>query len=141
MNQQALQQKLKALTGFANLDVDTVNAVGKVLEGLGDWELLRINPLQFASQYGYPAAAMVDLFIHGAKVGLFDFVWNLLCPSCGAIVRSHASVNDMAESFHCALCHIDVPGNLDDQVEVAFAINPSVKKLDINPFGNPESYS
>ena len=71
-------RKLDALASFPNIDAGMVTAVGKILERLDDWELLRINPLQFASQYGFQASELIDLFIHGAKVGLFDFVWNML---------------------------------------------------------------
>lgn len=141
MNHKTLQQKLHALASFPHVYADTVNQFGKVLKGLNDWELLRINPLQFASAHGFAVSEMIDLFIHGAKVGLFDFSWNMLCPACGGLVRSHYSVNEVeAEMFHCAICDVDVPSNLDAQVEVAFTINPSVKKIDIEPFKDLESY-
>ncbi len=80
--------------------------------------------------------------MHGAKIGLFDFVWNMICPACGGVEHSHRSINEVEEDiFRCSICHIDVPSNLDDQVEVAFMINPSVKKLGINPFKDIGSYS
>jgi len=50
-------------------------------------------------------------------------------------------MNDVDENvFHCTLCHCVVSSNLDDFVEVAFTINPSVHKLDIEPFKDIESY-
>lgn len=134
-------RKLEALASFPHIDAAMVTAVGQILERLDDWELLRINPLQFANQYGFQASELADLFIHGAKVGLFDFVWQMLCAQCGAVVRRHYSINDIeSDLFHCALCHVDVPVNLDDQVEVAFTINPSVKRLNIDPFKDAQSY-
>lgn len=141
MNQTTLQQKLSAIASFPHVNADTVNRFGEALNRLNDWELLRINPLRFAEAQGFAAAEMIDLFVHGAKVGLFDFSWNMLCPACGGIVQSHYSVNEVeAEIFHCAICDVDVPTNLDDQVEVAFTINPSVRKLAIDPFKDVESY-
>lgn len=141
MNQNTFQQKLETLASFPDVKSETVTAVGNVLQGLTSWELFRINPLRFAEDYKFDASEIVDLFVHGAKTGLFDFAWNMLCPSCGSIVDSHLSLNEVEDNlFHCALCHIDVPSNLDDHIEVAFTINPSVKRLFIEPFNNMESY-
>ncbi|HWN99088.1 MAG TPA: DUF5939 domain-containing protein [Blastocatellia bacterium] len=141
MNHNTFQQKLEALSSFPEVKSETVTAVGKILEGLSTWDLFRINPLQFAEEYGFQNSEIIDLFVHGAKIGLFDLAWNMICPSCGSIVDSHVSLNEVQNDlFHCALCHIDVPSDLDDHVEVAFTINPSVKRLDIEPFKDTESY-
>ncbi len=141
MNHSILQQKLNALATFPNIRADTVTKLGATLKELSDWDLFRINPLRFAEEHGFNQLETIDLFVHGAKIGLFDFAWNMICPACGGLEHSHQSINEVEERiFHCSLCHIDVPSNLDDQVEVAFMINPSVKKLDINPFEDMESY-
>jgi class 3 adenylate cyclase len=141
MNQNTLQQKLETLASFPDVKSETVRAVGNVLEGLSSWELFGINPLRFAEEHKFQPSEIVNLFVHGAKIGLFDFAWNMLCPSCGAVVDSHPSLNEVEDNlFHCALCHIDVPSDLDDHIEVAFTINPSVKRLSIEPFKNMESY-
>src|SRR5713101_4814865 len=114
MNQYTFEQKLEALASFPEVNGEKVMEVGKVLEGLSDWELFRINPLRFAREHQFDPSEIVNLFVHAAKVGLFDFAWNMLCPSCGSIVDSYLSLNEVEESrFHCALCHIDVPSNLD----------------------------
>lgn len=135
------QQKLEALSSFPEVRHETVTEVGKVLQTLNGWELFRINPLRFAEEHEFISSEIINLFVHGAKVGLFDFAWNMLCPSCGSVVDSRVSLNEVeVDLFHCALCHIDVPSNLDDYVEVAFTINPSVKRLDIAPFKDTESY-
>ncbi len=141
MNLNTLHQKLQALSSFPDVRGETVTEVGRVLQGLSSRELFRINPLRFAEEQNFDSPEIVDVFIHGAKVGLFDFAWNMLCPCCGSIVDSHISLNDIADdSFYCALCHTDVPSDLDDHVEVAFTINPSVMRLDIQPFKDVENY-
>src|SRR5262245_37250892 len=141
MNENTLSQKLQALSSFPDVRDETVTEVGRVLQGLTSWELFRINPLRFAEEHKFDPSEIVDVFVHVAKVGLFDFAWNMLCPCCGSIVDSHVSLNDVGDnSFYCALCHTDVPTDLDDHVEVAFTINPSVTRLDIQPFNDVESY-
>jgi class 3 adenylate cyclase len=142
MNESVLHQKLQALVAFPDIRADSVSRFGEILKGLDDWDLLRINPLRFAEEHGFNLPEVVDLFVHGAKIGLFDFVWNMICPGCGGVEHSHKSINEVEEDiFQCSICHIDVPSDLDDQVEVAFMINPSIKKLDINPFKDIDSYS
>jgi class 3 adenylate cyclase len=141
MNHDILDQKLHALAAFPNIKAETAAKFGEILKELDDWDLLRINPLRFAEEHGFDRSETMDLFIHGAKIGLFDFVWNMICPSCGGTEYTHNSINEVEEAiFHCSICHFDVPSNLDDQVEVAFMINPSIKKLDINPFKDIDSY-
>jgi len=141
MNQNALKQKLEAVASFPQINADTVAQFGKVVEGLKDAELFRINPLRFAAEHNFDTAETVSIFVHGARVGLFDFAWNMLCPSCGSIVDSYVSMNDVESNvFPCTLCHCVVASNLDDCIEVAFTLNGSVHQLDIHPFKDEESY-
>src|SRR5262249_40158449 len=131
----------EALSSFPELKSSTVAKIGGLLEGLNNCDLFRINPLRFAEEHNFDTSEVVNIFVHGARVGLFDFAWNMLCPSCGSIVDSYVSMNDVDENvFHCTLCHCVVSSNLDDFVEVAFTINPSVHKLDIEPFKDIETY-
>jgi class 3 adenylate cyclase len=141
MNQNTLKQKLEALSSFPELKIATVAKMGEVLQRLNNWDLFRINPLRFAEEHNFDTSEVVNIFVHGARVGLFDFAWNMLCPSCGTIVDSYVSMNDVENNvFHCTLCHCVVQSNLDDCIEVAFTINPSVHQLDIEPFKDIESY-
>jgi class 3 adenylate cyclase len=79
--------------------------------------------------------------VHATKVSIFDLAWSLVCPCCGIRFGSHASLNDLSDdSFHCTLCHVDVPSHLDDRVEVSFTISPAIKRPDIEPFGNLQDY-
>ena len=141
MNHSILHQRLGTLASYPQLDPTAVKKLGEVLPNIEDWELLRVNPLRFAQQHDLEPSDSIDLFIHATKVGIFDFSWSLLCPGCGILLDSYASLNDLEHDlFHCTMCDIDIPINLDDQVEVAFTINPAVKGLDIDPFRNIPSY-
>ena len=95
------QQKLEALSSFPEVRHETVTEVGKVLQTLNGWELFRINPLRFAEEHEFISSEIINLFVHGAKVGLFDFAWNMLCPSCGSVVDSRVSLNEVeVDLFH-----------------------------------------
>ncbi len=140
MSNPVLEQKLAALASFPNLQTESVQRFGDALRSLDDWQLLRLNPIAFAAENGFEAAESIDLFVHATKVGLFDFSWNQICPSCGALVVRHGSVNALTPLAHCALCDVDVEGHLDDQVEVAFALHPSAGRKEIDPYSSGEAY-
>lgn len=135
-----LERKIDALASMPRLRPETVRYLGSHIRGLDEWGRLQLNPLRFAQEHGLSATEATDLFVHGAKVGLFDFMWNLICPSCGAVVVSHDSVNGMTALAHCAMCDVPVEGSLDDQVEVAFALNSSVARHRIDPYADGETY-
>ncbi|MGI9354105.1 MAG: DUF5939 domain-containing protein, partial [Rhizobiaceae bacterium] len=103
------------------------------LESLPLYRAARINPFSFAESAGVESDKTLDLFIHGAKLGLFDLEWGMVCPLCGAITHSVAELNRVAEdALHCSLCRRDADSVLDDTVEVTFSYLPSNKALDLH---------
>lgn len=92
------------------------------LQSLPPHRAARINPFEFAAAAGMAAETAIDLFVHGAKLGLFDLEWGMICTLCGGITHSVAELDRVAEdSLHCSLCDKDVESMLDDSVEVSFA--------------------
>ncbi|MCV6639485.1 DUF5939 domain-containing protein [Candidatus Albibeggiatoa sp. nov. NOAA] len=141
INDFALQNKVHTLKAFPNLESSTVDRFIQALKVQGDWQLFRINPLKFAEQHGLDPQECTDLFIHGAKIGLFDMNYNMVCPMCGGIANSHHELDELEpNSFYCYVCDIDVPTALDGQVEVSFTIHPEIKALDIDPLKDEASY-
>jgi len=142
MNEQTLEQKLQALRSFSRFDPDSVTRFGEVLRGLDDWALFRMNPLHFAEEHGFDQALSLDLFIHGARVGLFDFSYELICAKCGGLEYSLEALDLIpSDTFHCTTCNVDVSVTLDDQVQVAFTINPSVRPIQIDIYADAVSYN
>ena len=75
----------------------------------------------------------LDLFVHGAKLGVFDLEWGMVCPLCGAITHSVSELNQVAaDTLHCSLCNRDAPAVLDDTIEVSFAYTPAGATLDLH---------
>lgn len=129
-------------TQFAPQEGALLQRFGEILEGSNDWDLFRINPLRFAEKNALDAAQVVNLFIYGTKVGLFELDWNLICPMCGCVEHTYNSLNQIAmgDSFRCTLCDEDVETELDNFVEVSFHLHPSVRELKIDPFADRESH-
>lgn len=140
MNHATLDQRLDALGTFPRCRPESTRRLGAILRELDVWDLVRINPLRFAEEHDFDAAEAVELFVHGAKVGLFDFVWNLICPTCGAIVTSGDSLSSFDAIGHCAMCDVEVEGRMDDQVEVAFALTSGILGARLDPFASEADY-
>ncbi len=142
MQQTTLQQKLDSLAELAPLDTALVNQFGEILTTLDDWTLLRVNPLTFAETYQINPKQAVDLFVYAVKVGIFDFQWNMICPMCGGVEYSSDTINEVqARGFLCTVCQAINSGDLDDRVEVTFKVNPTIRKLEIDPFASSENYN
>ncbi|MEW5849913.1 MAG: DUF5939 domain-containing protein [Myxococcota bacterium] len=141
MNHATLEQKLTTLKEFKTLRPETVDKVGQLIRELDDWSLFRMNPVAWAGQYGFDAQELLDVFIHAAKLGLLDFNYNMICPQCGGVEYSHNSMNDVEkEKFFCVVCNVEVPSQLDDQVEVSFTLNSAIRALNLDPFKDPDHY-
>ncbi|MBM3463040.1 MAG: adenylate/guanylate cyclase domain-containing protein [Armatimonadetes bacterium] len=135
-----LAQKLDAMRAVHALPGPLIERFGQVLASAGRWDVFRMNPLRFADAHGFTHHECTDLMVLAARVGLLDFDWNLLCPACGGVQVSDASIDDLGGDSYCHLCEVEVPMVLDEQVEVSFTINPGVRAPEIDPFANVENY-
>ncbi|TGM00933.1 adenylate/guanylate cyclase domain-containing protein [Leptospira barantonii] len=140
-NETLFEQKKKALEGFGVLSKKSISRFTENLKSQDEWQLHRINPIRFAKDNEFETGEALDLFLHAGKIGLLDFSYNMICPACGGVASSHTSLDQIEEkSFHCYICNMDVPTTLDDQVEVSFSVNPSLKKPNLNPLKDALTY-
>ncbi len=141
LRRDALRQKIAALGQTGRFDAALLDRFEQILASASDWDLRRINPLQFAAQHSIDEHTTVDLFVHAAKVGLLDFEWGTICPMCGSVEYQHKAIHQLdPEAFHCTVCDMNVSTELDGQIEVAFTVNPSVATLELDPYADMESY-
>lgn len=95
-----------------------------------DEALNRINVLDFAAKHGLPVEKALDAFLHAARLGLFDMQWNVLCPGCGGVLNSNATLQTVHQhDYLCAICAAGYEPTLDEMVEVAFTVSPRVRKI------------
>jgi len=117
----------------------------KVLEKLeslirtgNDEELFRINPLRFAADSGIAESEAIDAFLHGARQGMFQMEWNLVCPTCGDPVDSFRSLNKVTTHFYCTVCDLSLEATMDDFIHIDFTLSPEIRDI---AFHHPESLS
>src|SRR6476659_2025830 len=69
-----------------------VTAIQNLIQAGTDRELCRINALAFAAQYKLNEEDVIAAFLHAARLGIFDMSWNILCPACGGVLDSGATL-------------------------------------------------
>ncbi|MCF4129221.1 adenylate/guanylate cyclase domain-containing protein [Methylobacterium sp. SyP6R] len=109
---------------------EAARAVERLLRHGSDEDLARINAVHLAAQAGLDDEPVIAALLHGARLGLLELSWNVLCPSCGGVIEAPASLRGVrSEGYHCAFCALDSEPVLDDTVEVTFTVSPRVRRI------------
>jgi class 3 adenylate cyclase len=112
------------------VDQPVADVIERVVREGSDRELCRINALTFAGRHGLDEERTIAGFLHAASIGLFEISWNVLCPGCGGVLDTNASLKTVVkEEYVCALCAAGYSPTLDELVEVTFTINPRVRRI------------
>ena len=107
-----------------------VNAIEKTVRLGSDRDLCRINALAFAASHGLGEEDAIAAFLHATQAGIFEQAWNVLCPGCGGVLDSGATLKSIdRESYTCSLCAAGYEPTLDDMVEVTFTVSPNVRRI------------
>ncbi|WP_460452295.1 DUF5939 domain-containing protein [Alsobacter sp. SYSU BS001988] len=125
---------MQAAALFSALRQAAEPAVAAAIERLvaqgPDRALCRINALAFAASHALAEEPTIAGFLHAAKLGLFEMSWNVLCPGCGGVLDSGASLKSIhQEQYHCALCAAGYEPSLDERVEVSFTVSPRLRAI------------
>lgn len=109
---------------------EVAQAIESLLRHGSDAELNRVNVLAFAGRHGLAEEAVIAAFLHAAHGGLFEMSWNVLCPGCGGVLGSGATLRTVDRSrYGCALCAGDYEPTLDEMVEVTFTVSPRIRRI------------
>lgn len=111
-------------------DPAIADAIETLVNDGADRALCRINALAFAARNRFDEERTVAAFLHAASIGLFDLSWNVLCPGCGGVLDSNATLKTVIkDEYVCALCATDYAPTLDELVEVTFTVSPRVRRI------------
>jgi class 3 adenylate cyclase len=121
----ALYSVLKQTT-----DLSVVDAIEQLIDTGDDRDLHRINLLDFSARRGLDEERVIAGFLHASRLGLFDLTWNVLCPGCGGVLDAHTSLKSLRhDDYNCALCATGYEASVDEMVEVAFTVNPRIRRI------------
>ena len=118
-------------------DARAVDVIEQLVAEAPDHHLCRINAPALAASRGLDEEPMVAAFLHAARIGMFDISWNVLCPGCGGVLDTNATLKTVQkDEYTCALCADAYEPTLDEMVEVTFTVSPRVRKIAAH---NPEA--
>ena len=122
--------KVQFTTLRQSADPEIVAAIERLVGEGADHELNRINVLDFAGKRGLQAEPAIAAFLHAARLGIFELSWNVLCPGCGGVLDTGATLKTVDRSeYSCALCAAGYEPTLDEMVEVTFTVSPRVRRI------------
>jgi Family of unknown function (DUF5939)/Adenylate and Guanylate cyclase catalytic domain len=111
-------------------DQNVVAAIESVVRDGTDRQLCRINVMNFAAKHKLGEEKTISGFLHAARLGLFELTWNVLCPGCGGVLDATQTLKSVhQEAYECALCAAGCEPTLDEMVEVAFTVNPRLRRI------------
>ncbi|TIX92186.1 adenylate/guanylate cyclase domain-containing protein [Rhizobium sp. P44RR-XXIV] len=118
---------------------DIVDAIERLVVEAPDRNLNRVNVLAFAADRGFDEEQVINTFLHGSRLGLFEMSWNVLCPGCGGVLDANTSLKTVqSDTYNCTLCAAGYEPTLDEMVEVTFTVSPRVRHIEAhNPHELP----
>jgi len=138
VNDQQLNERLSQLEQARPWSPGVMAKLETFIRSAPDFDLFRVNPVQYAAERTMTEAEALDIFLHAAKVGLFEMDWHIVCPHCGYVVDSLHSMSQIRAHHLCPICAAERDYALDDYIQVAFSISPQVRDI---PYHHPESLS
>ena len=111
-------------------DPAVADAIARLIANGEDFELNRINALDFSNHNSLDEEKVISGFLHASRLGLFDLSWNVLCPGCGGVLGAHDTLKSLRpDDYHCGLCACGYEPSIDEQVEVAFTVSPKIRRV------------
>lgn len=111
-------------------DHEVAAAIEAAIRSGKDADLLRINVPAFAARHALDEEKVISGFLHAAALGIMDLSWNVLCPGCGGVLDTNASLKTVVRTeYTCALCAADYAPTLDELVEVTFTVSPGLRRI------------
>jgi class 3 adenylate cyclase len=111
-------------------DADVVDAIEQLARQAPEDALCRINAIGFARSVGLDEERVIAGLLHATRLGLFDLLWNILCPCCGGVLDTNTSLKTVTKpKYSCNFCAAGYEPVLDEVVEVTFTVNPRLRAI------------
>jgi class 3 adenylate cyclase len=124
--------EIEALFGVLrrSANADCAAAIENAVRTAPDREVCRVNLLDFAAKHNLDEELAIDAFLHGARLGILELSWSVLCPGCGGVLDAGATLKTVnREEYDCELCAAGYKPTLDEMVEVTFTVSPRVRRI------------
>src|SRR5215813_5162187 len=129
INENLLDEKLAQLEHLSKWSPRVISKFEAFIRTADDFSLFRVDPVQYAVEKSMTENEAIDLFLHAAKLRLFDMEWNLICKCCGEVFTSLRGIGNLHTHFVCNTCGMENNLQLDDFIQVSFTIAPSIREI------------
>lgn len=137
MNTALLQTKFAQLKERPESNPAAVDAIEQWILQSDPFQRLRMHAFEIADYARIDVYEVVEEFLHGVPIGLFDLHWDVHCPHCDMVTSEVSSLSDATELSSCKMCQVDFQADFLERVEVAFTLNRAIEYLDIPPICPP----
>jgi len=127
-NENLFTEKLAQLKRLSNWSPHVISKFETFIRTADDYSLFRVDPVQYSAEIGLTENESIDLFLHAAKLRLFDMEWNLICKCCGEVFTSLRGIGKVQTHFVCNTCGMENDLQLDDFIQVSFTIARSIRE-------------
>jgi class 3 adenylate cyclase len=111
-------------------DPGAASAIEELVRDAPDHALSRVNAVDFATKACLDQERAIAAFLHAARLGIFELSWNVLCPGCGGVLDTSATLKSVnREEYDCAMCATEYRPTLDEMVEVTFTVSRRVRRI------------
>ncbi len=124
-----LRQRLGALGSARSWAPNVLSDLERFIRTADDYDLFRVNPIEYGHRVGMSEADAIELFVHTAKVGLFEMDWLLICAYCPQVAGSFRELDQVHPRFQCAFCNAVNDAALDDYIQVTFTVSGGVRDI------------
>jgi class 3 adenylate cyclase len=135
IHEDILEQRLAALEKIHDWSPRSIAKLEAFIRNADNYDLFRVNPMQYAKTKGMEEVEAIDMFIHAADVGLFEMEWHMNCAYCPQVVRSYRELSRVHSHYVCQFCQAVNDVSLDDYIQVTFTISEHVRP---NIYHHPE---
>ena len=112
-----------------------VELLNALIERGDEADLTRIRPYALADGWGADRRATLRLLLDGARAGLVDLRWDVICPLCRGTKDEVDTLDRLPEgTVHCATCMVDFEADLERSVELTFVPAAGIRAVRVGAF-------
>ncbi len=130
-NHKVNMDELDRLAGILRtypVDETFVGLLVRYLVEQSEHDVAHIETYAVAELWGEDPDEVLRVLLYGAKAGMLNLSWNLMCPNCRVSKEQVGSLGQLQSAFHCDLCDVVYDANFDQYVELHFSVHPSIRK-------------
>jgi class 3 adenylate cyclase len=101
----------------------------ELLRARPDEEVTAMRPFELARAWERPRREVLAAFLHAARAGLVELVWQINCPTCRVGASSAKRLEEVGRTAHCDSCAIEYDVDFGEHVEAVFAISQAIRKI------------